>query len=162
MRAVNAPFLLFPSAKEAVSSRLASVQFKESMPWLQTVNILALTDLSSDVLEKLAKPTRLIQSSCLFAIKVVHGRVPEPGASVSASPAGTYEKLTSTARMQSCSRPMMTPIDSVLTKSVQQSYETSTAYRTNKIRNPYLKDYHIHNNEHESNQSNHVGGQPCW
>jgi hypothetical protein len=34
IRAVNAPILVEPYPTAAVSRRLASVQFKESMPWL--------------------------------------------------------------------------------------------------------------------------------
>ena len=38
-RAVKAPVLLVPYPTAAVSRRLANVQFRESMPWLEGVSV---------------------------------------------------------------------------------------------------------------------------
>lgn len=73
--AVKAPILVEPYPTAAVSRRLASVQFKESIPWLHLVSVRVGALGSGHVLEQLAERTRGAGATCLFAVDVVHGGV---------------------------------------------------------------------------------------
>ncbi len=52
-RAVKAPILVVPYPTAAVSSRLARVQFNESIPWLQPISFLVVAQWADEnVLEQ--------------------------------------------------------------------------------------------------------------
>lgn len=74
-RAVKAPILVEPYPTAAVSRRLASVQFKESMPWLRRVSLGVGALGSGHLLEELAERAGGTGTARLLAVDIVHGGV---------------------------------------------------------------------------------------
>ena len=75
-RAVKAPILVEPYPTAAVSKRLASVQLRESMPWLHSSQCKQLAPwASSHVLKQLSKRARSSRTARLLAVDIVHSRV---------------------------------------------------------------------------------------
>lgn len=74
-RAVKAPILVEPYPTAAVSRRLASVQLRESMPWLQPVSAGSGALGLGHILEELAEGAGGAGAARLLAVDIVHGGV---------------------------------------------------------------------------------------
>ena len=78
IRAVKAPILVEPYPTAAVSRRLASVQFKESMPWLCVTvsDVVWRVWLHFHILKQFTQRARRAGATRLLSVDVVHGGVP--------------------------------------------------------------------------------------
>ena len=110
VRAVNSPFGVEPKPIEAVSHRLASVQLRESIPWLYILAQVRAVMYWPSLLEEFSQSTRLACPTGLLPVDVVHGLIPKIRYSVSfRSQRNCYTSLTSICQKQNSDTPMMEP-----------------------------------------------------